>query len=235
MYKFVFYHKGAKDLPFSDAILINNSKCKEYDHRIWSELAGYKLLLDKFNTEKAENGMLQYSDTDWISLSHYRRMLDPDYQGRLSVAQPMVFNGPIAGHYAHCHNIEDLKLCGEAVKEEFPHLLQHFERVMNGNIFIPYTIGIMTVGQFKDYVNFLFKILDNVHKKIGTETFEDRIDYIKRHPEWYTGKEDDKPEYQARIEAFLAERLATAYWLLISQKAPVFPAKVFLLEKDQKI
>jgi hypothetical protein len=221
--------------PIEGFEIIDNRDNKELDHRIWSELAGMQLIYNKLINEKAENGMNAYDDNEFISLSHYRRRIDPDCINRFYVPQPVRFQTTLAMQYAAAHNIEDLKLCGEAVKEEFPHLLQHFERVMNGNILIPYTIGIMTVGQFKDYMNFLFKILDNVHKKIGTETFEDRIDYIKRHPEWYTGKEDNKPEYQARIEAFLAERLATAYWLLISQKAPVFPAKVFLLEKDQKI
>ena len=228
MYKFVFHHKGVKETPFPDATLINNSKCKEYDHRIWSELAGYKLLLDKIGANKIE-------DSEWISLSHYRRILDPDYYNRITVAQPFVMNMSIAQHYSKCHNIEDLKLCCEAIKEEFPNLVGAAEQVFNGNILIPYTIGIMPVSQFKDYTNFLFKVLNNVHKKIGTSTYEERIDYIKRHPEWYTGKEDDKPEYQARIEAFLAERLATVYWNVVSKQCPIFPARVFLLEKDQKI
>lgn len=228
MYKFVFHHKEVKELPFPDATLINNSKCKEYDHRIWSELAGYKLLLDKIAADKIE-------DNEWISLSHYRRILDPDYYNRTTVAQPFVMNMSIAQHYAQCHNIEDLKLCCGAIGEEFPHLAGAAEQTLNGNILIPYTIGIMTVSQFKDYTNFLFKVLNNVHKKLGTTTYEERIDYIKRHPELYTGKDDDQPEYQARIESFLAERLATIYWNVISKQCAVFPARVFLLEKDQKI
>ena len=148
----------------------------------------------------------------------------------------MVLPCPVAQHYAVYHNIDDLKLCGEALKEEFPHLVQHFERVMNGNIFIPYNICILTVAQFKDYCNFLFKVLDNYHKKLGTETYEARLDYVKRYADKYTGEQkDNKPEYQARIESFLAERLSTAYWLLCAQRMPVFPATITLTEKDQKI
>lgn len=233
MYRFVFHHKECP--PVEGYTLIDNSKCTEYDHRIWSELAGYKVLLDMLNTEKAENDMLKYADSDWISLNHYRRLLDPDYCNRTTVAQPMVFNCSLAQNYATCHSIEDLKLAGESLKEEYPHLAPIFNQVINGNIFIPYTIGIMTVGQFRDYAGYLFKVLDNVHKKIGTSDYEGRLDYIKRHPELYTGKQDDRPEYQARIEAFLAERLSTVYWLFIGQHTPVFPARVMLLEKDQKI
>ena len=91
----------------------------------------------------------------------------------------------------------------------------------------------MTVGQFKDYFNFLYKTLMNFHKKLGTETYEDRIDYIKRYADKYTGEnKDNKVEYQARIESFLAERLATTYFTLCSQKMPVFPAAII---KDEGV
>ena len=129
-----------------------------------------------------------------------------------------------------------MKLCGQALKEEFPHLVQPFEQVLNGNIFIPYNMAILTVSQFKDYWNFLFKVLDNLHKKIGTETYEDRLDYIKRYPEKYTGEQkNNDPACAGRIEAFCAERLSSFYWLFVSRQIPVFPARVILLEEGQKI
>jgi len=93
----------------------------------------------------------------------------------------------------------------------------------------------MPVAQFKDYITFLFKILNNVYKKIGTNTYEERLEYISRHPEWYANKQNSEPKYQARIEAFLSERLSTLYWLEIAKYYPVAWSNIILLEKNQKI
>ena len=197
---------------------------------MFSEIAGYKILLDMLN-EKNEDGSAKYGDNEWISLNHYRREFEKDAVDRTYVPQPLQLSYSVATQYAVYHNIEDLKLCGQAVKEEFPNLIQAFEQIMNGNIFIPYNMCITTVSQFRDYSNFLFKVLDNLHKKIGTETYEDRLDYIKRYPEKYTGEnKNNDPVYQARIESFCSERLSSFYWLYVSRQIPVFPAKIIKTE-----
>ena len=222
MHKYILTHKDME--PVNGFEIIDNRENKELDHRIWSELAGMQLVYDIVMKNK-------YDDGEFISLSHYRRRIDPDCVNRFYVPQPMVLPTTVAAQYAVYHNIEDLKLCGQAVKDEFPHLVQPFEQVLNGNIFIPYNMAILTVSQFKDYWNFLFKVLDNLHKKIGTETYENRLDYVKRHPEWYTGKDkNNDPVYAARIESFCAERLSTFYWIYVSKQIPVFPASVIKTE-----
>ena len=233
MIKIIFHHKKVKDKQ-EGVIYIDNTK-SSYDHRMFSEIAGFKILAEMLN-EKNEDGSAKYPDTEWLSLNHYRREFEQDAIDRLYIPQPMVLPTTVAAQYAVYHNIEDLHLCGQAIKEEFPHLVQPFEQVLNGNVFISYNMAILTVSQFKDYCNFLFKVLDNLHKKIGTETYEDRLDYIKRYSEKYTGKDkNNDPVYQARIESFCAERLSTFYWLYVSKQMPVFPARIILLEKDQKI
>lgn len=235
MHKFIFFHKPIKKKDQIEGYTYIDNSASSYDHRMYSEIAGFKILFDMVN-ELNSDGTAKFRDDEWLSLNHYRRMWGPDYLNRTYIPQPIVLPCPVAQQYAVYHNIEDLKLCGEALKEEFPHLVQHFEQVMNGNVFIPYNICILTVAQFRDYSNFLFKVLDNFHKKLGTETYEARLDYVKRYADKYTGeKKDNKPEYQARIESFLAERLSTAYWLLCAQRMPVFPAVITLTEKDQKI
>ena len=222
MHKYILTHKDME--PVDGFEIIDNRDNKELDHRIWSELAGMQMIYDLVIKNK-------YEDSEFISLSHYRRRIDPDCVNRFYVPEPMVLPTTVAAQYAVYHNIEDLKLCGQAVKDEFPHLVQPFEQVLNGNIFIPYNMAILTVSQFKDYWNFLFKVLDNLHKKIGTETYEDRLDYIKRYPEKYTGKDkNNDPVYAARIESFCAERLSTFYWIYVSKQMPIFPAKIIKAE-----
>lgn len=222
MHKYILTHKDME--PVEGFEIIDNRENKELDHRIWSELAGMQMVYDLVTKNK-------YEDGEFISLNHYRRRIDPDCVNRFYVPQPMVLPTTLAAQYAVYHNIEDLKLCGQAVKDEFPHLVQPFEQVLNGNIFIPYNMAILTVSQFKDYWNFLFKVLDNLHKKIGTETYEDRLDYIKRYPEKYTGKDkNNDPVYAARIESFCAERLSTFYWIYVSKQIQIFPAKIIKTE-----
>jgi hypothetical protein len=101
---------------------------------------------------------------------------------------------------------------------------------------IPYIIGIMPEGQFRDYFNFLHTVLSKTMELMGCKTYEDMMkrvtegDYVRENK----GR-DNRPEYQVRILSFLAERLATLYWKNIAMQAPVFPAKVNLLEEGQKI
>ena len=228
MLKFVFHHKPVEKKE-DGVIYIDNSQ-SEYDHREFSEIAGYKIVANMLN-EKLEDGSSKYSDNLWISLNHYRREFDKDAIDRTYIPQPMILPTTVAAHYAIYHSIDDLQLCGQAVKEEFPHLVQPFEQVLNGNIFIPYNMAILTVAQFKDYSNFLFKVLENLHKKIGTSTYEGRLDYIKRYPEKYTGEnKNNDVAYQSRIESFCAERLSTFYWLYVSRQIQVFPCAIIKSE-----
>jgi hypothetical protein len=231
MRNYILTHKDIE--PIEGYEIIDNRDNEQLDHRIWSELSGMQILYNRFIAEKNDIDMPLYSDSEYISLNHYRRRIDPDCINRFYVPQPIVFNSTLAQQYAACHNIDDLLLCGKALKEEFPQLVQPFEGTMNNRIFVPYIIGVMTIGQFKDYFNFLYKTLMNFHNKLGTQTYEDRIDYIKRYPDKYTGEgKDNKVEYQARIESFLAERLATTYFGLCSQKTQVFPAAII---KDEGV
>lgn len=228
MKKIVFHHKPIE--KEQDGIIYIDNTQSEYDHREFSEIAGFKILQEIIDGNK-------WKDEEYLSLNHYRREFDDkDCYNRTYIPQPMFLPTTVAAQYAMYHSIEDLRLCGQAVKEEFPNLVQPFEQVLNGNMFIPYNMAILTVSQFKDYSNLLFKVLENLHKKIGTETYEDRLDYIKRHSDLYTGEQkNNDPVYAARIESFCAERLSTFYWIYVSRQMPVFPCKVNLLEENQKI
>lgn len=71
---------------------------------------------------------------------------------------------------------------------------------------------------------------------MGCKTYDDVMkrvtdgDYVRENK----GRNND-PKYQVRILSFLAERLATMYWKNVSMQAPVFPARVNLLEEGQTI
>lgn len=233
-WKIIFTHKATT--PVEDFDIIDNTT-SELDHRLWSEIAGFKIIFDKLNqySEEVKNGVRDPVNR-WLYLNHYRRRFDDDCYQRIYVPQPMFFQCSLAQQYDYYHNIEDLKLCGQALKEMYPTLTGSFEQTLNGNMLIPYIIGIMPEGQFMDYFNFLHTVLSRTLELMGCKTYEDVMkrvtegDYVRENK----GRNND-PKYQARILSFLAERLATMYWKNVSLQAPVFPAKINLLEEGQTI
>ena len=221
MIKVTFTHKPIE----TDGLVIDNTK-SPLDHRLYSEIAGFKILFDMI-----EKGEIK---DEWISLNHYRRKMDPDCTGRIYIPEPMILKNTVGQQYDMYHNIDDLIICGQAMKETHPHLVPWFETVINGNMFIPYNMGVMPVNQFKDYFTFLYTVLTKTMEKLNIKTYEEMTERVKNNAK-YRGHADDCVEYQSRVPSFLAERLSTLYWIFCSKQCPVFPAKVLLLEKDQKI
>ena len=222
MIKVTFTHKPDTK---SDGLIIDNTK-STLDHRMFSEIAGFKILFDMI-----EKGEIK---DEWISLNHYRREMDPDCTGRIYIPEPMILPCSVGQNYDLCHNVDDLILCGQVMKETHPQLVQWFENVINGRMFIPYNMGVMPIEQFKDYFTFLYTVLSKFLEKINVKTYEDMLERVKLNSK-YKGHQDDRIEYQARVPSFLAERLSTLYWIYCSKLCPIFPGKVKLLEEGQKI
>ena len=222
MIKVTFTHKPDTK---SDGLIIDNTK-SPLDHRMFSEIAGFKILFDMI-----EKGEIK---DDWISLNHYRREMDPDCTGRIYIPEPMILPCSVGQNYDLCHNVDDLILCGQVMKETHPHLVPWFENVINGRMFIPYNMGVMPTSQFKDYFTFLYTVLSKFMEKCGIKTYEDMENRVKLNGK-YKGHADDRVEYQVRVPSFLAERLSTLYWIFCSKQCPIFPGKVKLLEEGQKI
>lgn len=242
MKRYIVAHKEFDESKFEDdyTILTNRHDLKfahnvEYfeglDDRIWSELAAYKGLMDTLAKREADDKTLS---EEWIQFNHYRRKFDRDYYNRVTVPEPIVLPVPVWQHYQQCHNGEDLRVMCDVVKEKTPVVVPALERALNGNILIPYTIATLPYSLFKDYVNFLYIILDEVLKRLHVKTYEDVLKRVDCDA--YKGKLDDRPEYAARIVSFLAERLATAYFFrLMELGQPVFVARVEKLEEGQTI
>lgn len=231
MKKIVFYHKNIKRSPLKDAILINNAN-SDLDHRMWSELAGYKLLYDMINTKDDIN---EWPPFEFISLNHYRRIFDENITNKTIIPIPMIIPCTLYNQYAIYHNINDLKIMESIVKTKYPYLSENFDKVMNGNVLIPYTIGIMPVNQFKDYWYFLYDVLSEVLKVMNISTFDEMLNRVKNDNNYIGEYKNEKPEYQARVLSFLAERLSTLYWFYLSDLIPIYFGKVKLLEENQMI
>jgi len=214
--------------PSTEGFTVFDNTKSERDHRLYSEVAAFPEIL-KFYTSDDDNGK-------WIQLNHYRRRFARDLYDRTAIPQPMTFTETLAAQYDYYHNLNDLSVMGKAIKELYPHLVQHVEQVLNGHVLIPYNICTCTVAQLKDYSNFLIAVLDKTLEMMGVKTYEDMVERVKNgnYNKDNQGRNNDV-EYQARVLSFLSERLSTAYWLYISKNMPVFPWTIELLEKGQTI
>lgn len=234
MHKYILTHKDME--PVEGFEIIDNRK-SDLDHRLWSEIAGIKILYDRIKKQEddARNGNKVEDIPEWISLNHYRRIFDKDCHNRVYVAQPMILPCSVAQQYASMHFIEDLQLMGKAIKECYPNMVQASEQVLNGNIFIPYNIGIMPVKQFMDWMTFILTILKKVDEYLGQPNFDKMKEIISNRGQPKVDGRNNDIAYQARLYSFVSERLSTIYWLFVSRQIPVYPARVILLEEGQKI
>ena len=151
----------------------------------------------------------------YIGFCHYRRYFSfgdniPSIDGdKVIVTKPMLFNGTIRDHYEYYHNIEDLEIVENIIKEKYPEYYDTCERFLYGNIFIPCNMFIMSGDRFKQYCDFAFDVMDEYLKVVGTDIMkrieDNKSKYIK---DFYP---NSRPEYQYRIGGYIMERLTNIF------------------------
>lgn len=175
----------------------------------YSEILSYKKISENDNLPK------------YIGFCSYRKyfsFLDdiPDLDKIFSeydaiCAKPKVMKTSVKYQYSTCHNVEDLYLVGGIICDKFPHLSKLWHNFINGKILIPYNMFIMKREDFKEYIDFVFSILDEYLKIVGIDInkrIENNKDkYLKN---FYP---NDTIEYQYRIGGYIAERLTNLYFM----------------------
>lgn len=140
------------------------------------------------------------------------------------VAKPLQYKTSVKQQYANCHNIEDLYIIGGILADKYPSYCNSWHNFINGNIFIPYNMFIMKKEDFKEYIKFIFNVLDEYLKIVGTditkriETNKDK--YLK---DFYPNNTE---EYQYRIGGYLAERLTNVFIMTHFKKMKTYPVIV---------
>lgn len=178
---------------------------------------------------------------DYVGFCHYRKywkFLDsiPDVDTLLSqydaiVAKPLVLKQSVRKQYELLHNIEDLEIVEKIINEKYQEYSKSFKTFFNGNILIPYNMFIMKKDDFKEYIKFIFDVLDDYIKVVGIDIIkriEDNKDkYLKSiYP-------NNTIEYQYRIGGYLAERLTNVFLIKKYTKMKTFPV-IFTENKYKK-
>ena len=125
-------------------------------------------------------------DADIVGICHYRRFfLDQDrklmkqrqYEDILQKYDIIVSNlayadKPYQEYYKEAHNVADLLMTGEVLKEKYPEYASYFDAAIEGD---RYYYGNLMAGSrqlFKSYAAWLFDILFEVQKRIDVSGYD---------------------------------------------------------------
>lgn len=207
----------------SDLELIKCKHNSKLDDRFYSEIYMLKYIADNYDLK------------DYVGYCHYRKYFSfmddiPDMDEIFKdcdaiIAQPLKYKTrTIKEDYANCHNIEDLYIIGGILADKYPRYCNAWHNFLNGNYFFPYNMFIMKREDFKEYINFVYSVLDEYVKIVGT----DIVKRIGNNVEKYLKKQypNNTIDYQYRIGGYLAERLTNLFILTHFKKMKSYPVKI---------
>lgn len=166
------------------------------------------------------------TSSEYVGNMQYRRFLsiNPRYVENvltnkdIILANPIVFPYSLQTQYMYKHNINDLLVIKNIIKEKFPDYLKSYEQyIENGNVLF-YSNSFITKREiYDDLCNFCFTILFEFEKIFNLSNKEDRLrhaaealnSYIEQKEVSHSG--EDMVLYQSRFCGYLFERLLTLY------------------------
>ena len=162
----------------------------------------------------------------YVGTAHYRRYFEffdkvPDLNEIFATHDAVYQNFDIGWenlliNYKCCHNIKDILLCRDIINEKYPEYEFATRRVLENKFFVPCNIFILKREDFCRWCEFVFGILDEYNKRMGFETDLDVTNHVVNHMDEYVDNKGGLPNastaYQARIHAFLMERLSTIFF-----------------------
>lgn len=128
---------------------------------------------------------------DYVGICHYRRylinpfgrifsepeLLDILQEYDLITSKRLHYDYTYYEGYADAHNIKDLIMTGEVIKEYYPEYYKHFNRLVHAKESYFGNIMVASKPMFDAYAKWLFTILMEVEKRIDISSYDD---YHKR-------------------------------------------------------
>ena len=223
---FICTHKEFEPIVHNEAYKIINAR--EIEPKLplkddfYSELYQFKYVADNLELPK------------YIGFCHYRRYfsfldnmpnMDEIFSNYDAIcSKPKVLNTNVKLQYLTCHNIEDLYIIGGIIAEKYPEQANMWHNFINGNILIPYNMFIMKREDFKEYIDFIFSILDEYLKIIGTDINKRIYDNYEKYIKGFYP--NNSVEYQYRIGGYAAERLTNLFMMHKFKKIKTYPVIV---------
>lgn len=168
----------------------------------------------------------------YIGFCHYRRYFNflddiPDMDSIFSeydaiVGKPIIYDTrTIKQDYANYHNVEDLYIVGGIIADKYPSYCQMWHNFINGKVFIPYNMFIMKSEDFKEYIKFIFDILDEYINIVGTNIVKRIGNNVEKYLK--TNHPNNTIDYQYRIGGYIGERLTNLFILTRFKKLKTYP------------
>ena len=223
---FICTHKEFKPITHNKIYKVINAR--EIDQKLplkddfYSELYQFKYISDNLELPK------------YVGFCHYRRyfsFLDeiPNMEETFDkydaiVAEPITYKITIKEQYEMFHNIEDLYIIGGIIADKYPSYSNVWHNFINGNILIPCNMFIMRKDDFKEYINFIFSILDEYLNIVGTDINKRIYDNFEKYiKDFYP---NNTVEYQYRIGGYISERCTNIFMMHKFKKIKTYPVIV---------
>lgn len=175
----------------------------------YAELYHYKYLADNVKLPKYV-GFCHYRKY-WLFADNVPDMDELFKTYDLICPRPMQLGRSMRQQYANCHNVEDLDLAAEILKEMYPVYKTEADACLSSQTLYPCNMFVMKSKDFKAYVKWMYSILDEFCKRRG-----DMKKYIHEHYSDYEKpfrEIKDMEKYQYRVGGYVAERLTNIYFL----------------------
>lgn len=160
---------------------------------------------------------------DYVGLMHYRRVLR--LSNDINVIPPAeellkecdiivgeVIRTPIYQQYQMCHNIKDLQDVIDIIRTDYPEYVEGMNKAFSSGKFIICNTAFMRKEDFYDLCEFMFGVLFKFCERNGIdytkdESFYNYIDADIEHYKKYHRPDDYTFREQARVCAYLSERI----------------------------
>lgn len=178
---------------------------------------------DRFYSEfyMLKNLPKDYKLAKYVGFCHYRKYFNffdeipnldelfKEYDAIMTPLSDFSGNGSVRDQYAKYHNVEDLDIVGDIIKNKFPDYYEPFEEFINGSKMRYLNMFIMRREDFKKYIEFIDGILSEYIKIVGTDIYKRINDNKEKYLKDYSP--NDSIEYQYRIGGYLIERLINVF------------------------
>jgi hypothetical protein len=160
-----------------------------------------------------------------IGIEHYRRFFSNLFGSPLTYKKaqkiltkkkiilpiPLVVKETLFVQYSYCHYINDYYVLRDTVSSLFPDYTSDFDVVMSGKELFPFNMMITSNSQFKEYCDWLFKILFTCLKKMNVS---------------------ERSSYQKRVLGYFGERLLNVWVHHNFSPSQIYKCEVVVLGKD---
>ncbi len=222
---FICAHKDFKDYPHNDTYkIVTGEGClhNEYDLPIYidndTKYSNMNNVINEFTRYWYVHENLELKKyVGFCAYSKFFKFFDnvPDTT-MLFMNNDIIVNKPsygslsnILSHYSKYHNICDYYITRQIITYLYDNItIDDIKKCEN--YLIPRNIFIMPSDKFHKYCKFVSSVIDEYMRFMRFDSFDTILRHVKNNWEFYN-KNGSTPEYQARIVAYLIERITTIF------------------------